>query len=313
MSDSTYQAAAIAALSSPQASEAPAAAPAPVLDESKLDVVSGDTKAAPEAEEVDETAQLKKEVKSDSIRKSLEHVAREKAAIRQKEEALRPFQALQQRLGPQGVHELSRAAELGDVPGILKALGIRASRPTEEEASQLENEGKETSSEVLELKKKLEALENERQQEKYTTGRARALNLTAELAKDPEFELISDEPAAHDEALAMVEQYIRKFGEMPGESREESLRLALRDVNEKYQKEAKRWEERLTKRKQPAKTVPTESPEQPPRAVSEVGSRVKPLTNSTSSAPAPTRPTPPRSSEDYIANAVAVMKQTPGN
>lgn len=312
MSDSKYQDAAIAMMSTP-AAEAPTATSL-VLDESKLNVTS-DTKGQPEVAKVDETAQLHKEVKSDTIRKSLEHVAREKAAVRAEREAMKPLQALQQRLGPQGIHELTRASEAGDVAAILKALGVQARDLQFESAkSQIEDAQKPpVDPEVLAMKKELEALKAERQAEKYSSGRSKALSLTAELAKDPEFELISDDSTAHDQALTMVEEFIRTHNEMPAETREESIRMALRDVHEKYQLEAKKWEERLTKRKQPAKTVPeTESPEQPPRAVSEVG-RFKPLTNSTSSAPAPTRQPTPRSSEDYIANAITAMKQIPGN
>lgn len=312
MADSDYQAAAIAAMKSPEASGAPPAkveAPAPSLDESKLVVEPPKEVAKVEPAKADDGPP--KEVKSDSIRKSFETLAREKAELRQKAEEFRPLQQLQQRLGPQGIHELLRAEAAGDVVGILRALGVKPNEvqmPAEAE----ETPGPAKDPRFDALQKELAALRAERQAEKYSVGRKHTLERTANLAKAPEFELISDEPAAHDEALKMVEDYIKAHNEMPAETPEESLKLALAAVNERYLEEAAKWEKRLTKVKRPDKVVAvTESPAQSTPAESEVG-KSRTLTNSLSSSTPPPPNSSPQSDEDYHRLAIAAMKNMPG-
>lgn len=316
MADSDYQAAAIAAMQSPQASGAPPAraeAP-PSLDESKL-VVEPPKEAAKADTKANESAQIPKEVKSDSIRKSFETLAREKAEVRAERERFRRLEGIEKELGPQGIHELLAAKARGDTAGVLKALGIRPGdvqyQAAEEKIESIKNPP------VVDprfdaLQKELAELRAERQAEKYSTGRKSTLERTANLAKAPEFELISDEPAAHDEALKMVEDYIKAHNEMPAETPEESLKLALAAVNEKYLEEAAKWEKRLTKVKRPDKVVAvTESPVQSTPAESEVG-KSRTLTNSLSSSTPPSSNSSPQSDEDYHRLAIAAMKNMPG-
>ncbi len=314
MADSDYQAAAIAAMQSPQASGAPPPAPAPSLDESKLVVEPPKEVAKVEAPKVDDAPP--KEVKSDSIRKSFETLAREKAEVRAQKERFRQLEGIERELGPQGIHELLAAKARGDTAGVLKALGIKPGDVQYEQAkSQIEEvQNPPTNDPRFDaLQKELAELRAERQAEKYSVGRKNTLERTANLAKAPEFELISDEPAAHDEALKMVEDYIKAHNEMPAETPEESLKLALAAVNEKYIEEAAKWEKRLTKVKKVDKVVPvaSESPAQSTPAESEVG-KSRTLTNSLSSSTPPPPNSSPQSDEDYHRLAIAAMKNMQG-
>ena len=311
----SYQAAALASLKTTDPAEAPqsidamapheAHVPQMKLDESKL--VVGDTEGLPEEEKSAISEKPEKDLKP---KKTLEQIAREKAAARMAKEQERPVQGLQSKLGPQGMHQLNQAIERNDVRGILSALGVKPGdvqfEATKDKLEEVDAPRADPRYEALE--KKLAALENERQQEKMTQGRSKALDFTREMAKDPAFELIADEPEAMDQALKVVEDFIREHGEMPAETREESIKLGLELVSEKYKKEAERWAKVLTKVKKPDITQ-SESPEQSTRAVSDVG-KSRTLTNSTSSAPV--RPkTTPRTEADYHAAAIAALKQIP--
>lgn len=316
---SDYQTAALAALrAGPQNAAAPEVKPAAdaASNTLKLGAVTGEnmdqgpgTKGPAEEPEVDEKEQPVKELppKSPSIRKSLEQIAREKAALRAEKEAVRPLQGLQARLGPQGVHQLEQALSSGNTAEIIKALGIRPGDVQFEAAKEVVQGAKKTDPEVEAIRQELAELKQARQREQMEIGRKRTLELTTKLAT--EYEWISDDPKAHDEALGMVEDFIRKHGEMPAATREESLRLALADVNERYEKEAEAWEKRLTRRKSRAIT-PEESPEQSTPAVSEFGgSRIN---NSMATAPsrAPAK-TQPKSDDDYRNAALAVIRSNP--
>lgn len=307
-----YQAAALASIRTPPAPAVEKSALSAVpSDTLKLGAVTGaaDTKEPTPDEETDETKQAAKELppKSPSIRKSLEQIAREKAALRAEKEAVRPLQGLQARLGPQGVHQLEQALASGSTAEIIRALGIKPGDVKFEAAKEIINE-KPENPEFEAVRRELAEIKAERQRERMEIGRRSTLELTSKLAT--EYEWISDDPKAHDEALGMVEDFIRRHGEMPATTREESLKLALADVNERYEKEASLWEKRLTRRKGHAK-VESESPEQSTPATSELGFNSS-ITNSMSSAPsrAPVK-TQPKSDEDYQAAALAALRSNP--
>lgn len=311
----SYQAAALASLKTTDPAEAPqsidataphaAHTPEMKLDESKL--VIGDTEESAISDNVEK--ELKPKIEA-APKKTLEQIAREKAAARQAKEQDRPAQGLQSKLGPQGMHQLERAVANNDIRGVLSAFGMKPGdvqfEATKDKLEEVDAPKADPRYEALE--KKLAALENERQQEKMTVGRSKALDFTREMAKDPAFELIADEPEAMDQALKVVEDFIREHGEMPAETREESIKLGLELVNEKYKKEAARWAKVLTKVKKPDINQ-VESPELSTRAVSDVG-KSRTLTNSTSSAPARPRTTP-RTEAEYHAAAIAALKQIP--
>ncbi len=316
-SPAEYQAAAAAAMSkhtdppmSPSSIDASAPEIKPQvktemkLDESKLDVTSGE----PEVAKVDK-AELPK---SDTIRKSFEQMAREKAAIRAEKEALKPFKTLESKLGPQGMHQLVQALESGDTRGLLSALGVKAGDVQFEAAKGKLEESEEAPADprYAALEKKIAALEGERQKERVEAGRSRTLDMVKELAKAPEFEMISDDPDAHRQALTMVEEYYVANGELPADTKEASFTLALEAVNEKMKEEAAKWEKRLTKVKKVDTIANTETPELSSQAVSEAG-KSKSLTNTSASRPASQTSTP-RSAEDYQQRAIQLLKQTPG-
>jgi hypothetical protein len=273
----------------------------------KTDISEQEPELNEEALVVEPEAEEKPEVK-EAPKKSLSDIAREKQAARQAKEAAKPLNTLEARLGPQGLHQLTQALEGNDTAAILRALGVKPGDVQYQEVKEKISEVSEKPGDpaVSELKKELEDLKAERQAEKYRQGRAKTLEVVKELAADDEFALISDDEQAMSEALNIVEDFIKQHGEWPAETREESIRLGLREVHAKAEKEAKRWEKVLTKWKKPAIGVPEESPEQPTRAVSEVANRS--LTNSSFPAPAKKAITP-KSDEDYRDAAVAAIRK----
>ena len=276
--------------SAPAAPEAPKSTPSKGLDEKKLDVVS----------DVARPAEAPEKAPSDSIAKSFEKLAREKAAIRQEQESVRQAKAHQDRLGPQGMHKLLQAQERGDVKAIIEALGVKP------EGIKFEDQPQEEVSEVAALKARLEAFETQVREERNQQGRAKVLDLTKEMAAKSH-PLVS-EMGAHDRALKAVEEYVRANGEMPAETREESLRIGLDYVEAQLAEEAARWEKALTKRKGPATIAPVETVEQESPAVSPVASRSLAQTTS----PSAVRPTEtPKTQDEYIAATLAAIKQLP--
>ncbi len=306
-----YQAAAIAAMkSAPLGGVEPKSEPVTLptdnsepadLDESKLVV-------DPVDDPVDDPVEEKPaEAKPAVAKKSLSDIAREKAEARKVKEAARPSNTLEGRLGPQGMHQLAQALEKNDTAAILRTLGVKPGDVDFQEIKEkiAENSATPLSPEVAELKQELEAIKAERAAEKYRVGHAKTLEVVKSLAADEEFALISDDHEAMDEALTIVEDFIKEHGVWPAETREESIKLGLREVNAKVQKEAARWEKVLTKLKKPAIDVPDDSSGQSSRAVSDVASY---MTNKTLPAPAQ-KVTPPKSAEDYQAQALAGLRK----
>lgn len=307
-----YQSAALTAIKTQP--KAPANAPSPVVPP-VADTVQSDVGGKPVADAQKEAPKEapKEEGKfkppSETIAKSFERMAKERAANRQEAERLKSLQGLEQRLGPQGVHALLQAQQKGDIKGILSALGVKPGdvqfEAAKDEVEEIKSEGS-NDPRYDELKREFEALKQERQQERLKNGRARTLETVKELAKDPKYQYVN-EFEGHAEALQLVEEYIRAHNEMPAETREESLRLGLDLVEEKYKAQAEKWSKVLTKSK-PGETIPTiEASAQSPQVASE---ETRSLANT--SSPAPVRSAPePKSQDDYIAATLKAIKQFP--
>lgn len=252
----------------------------------------------------------KPEAPADSVAESLRKMAAGKAAARLEKERTNALSGLEQQLGPQGIHALARAQAAGDVKGILAALGVKPGdvqyEAVKDEVAEAQKPKTPEDPRYDELKREFESLKDERRQERTTRGRATTLETVKEMAKDPKYQYVG-ELGAFDEALSAVEEYIQLHGEMPAETREESLRLGLDLVEERYKKEAEKWERVLTKRKSNA-TIQSEAPGTQPQAVSEVAHK----TLSHTTAPAPVRaPSEMQSSEDYITEALKAIRQFP--
>lgn len=251
---------------------------------------------------------------SDTIAKSFEKLAVEREALR-KERA--EFEAAAKEV------EAIRAAKAAKDPRALLALAglthedyVRSYTgkelpPEEGEEPKAEKAEPQTNAELLELKKKFDALESELQREKLEKTQRQVVDAFIPQLKalEAEFPLSAKfgEEAVRD-ALEVMKGHFARAGKHASEDPTENLRIALSVVEERYQKErdaAVRKYGLLTSEKAPAKVQGQSEAPGSPRSESVA------LTNGDGTAPMAPK-SPPIKPEDYRARARdAYRKHTP--
>jgi len=136
--------------------------------------------------------------------------------------------------------------------------------------------------EVKQLKSEIEKLRAERDAEKATAARAQALDgIKGKLGKDDKFKHINA-LGEYERVEAVIIQHYNQYGELPGETFEESVSLAAEVVEKQLKAEASRWSKVLTTTETPA-TVQSKPPEPSASAGHVTTPRV--LNNSNTTAP----------------------------
>lgn len=248
---------------------------------------------------------------SDSITKSFEKLAAEKAQVRQMQQEAAPYLQLKNMgVDPGTMSVVARAISARDPVGVLTAFGFshddyvgavvgkgsqpaRQGEPAKPQPAQAESE----------LRQELQALKAQLQQLNIARGREELSGkVKAQLDGFQYAKGFGDE--ATQQAISLLEQFAAQSGKLPGDTVEESIKIALEAVEENYAKQAARWKGILT----PASTqptVPAEAPALPPQ-VESVGPP-KTLTNSLAS-PAPViAGARKRTSEDYVRETLALL------
>jgi len=289
-----YVAAALAVAETP--SEAPAAPAAGVTvaqpleaEVSAAEAKDGETPAAEPAKEPEAAKPV------DKVAKGYEDLARDKAALRAEREELKQYRAL------------ADAKKNGDAMALLAAAGIPWSKAAEQVLASGSLKAEKEEPEVDPRDARLAALEQEISSRKEAETKASVLSAAkARTGADPEkFKLVA-KMGEEGKAIRYIEQYFSKFGELPGETLDESIELALEAVEQELSKESKRWESVLTSFKG-ASTVPAKSAVPADGAVSKQAPKT--LTNNVGAGPAPASAAPkkPKTDAEYVAAAIEAI------
>lgn len=213
---------------------APAAAPADVKPEAK-----------PPADVKPEDAP------SPTIKASLEKLAERSKALREREERIKPFETLSRIVDPM---KLERAVVARDPLAVLESLGMRYEDVVDRVLSQQPKtkggvkvvEESPTDDIVQQLKatqEKLEKLEREREEERIRNAHQSVVERATKLLDAQKFPFASKfGQEAVEEAITMLMDYQKQTGgNLPAESFEENIQLALAHVEEKHRKTAERY------------------------------------------------------------------------
>jgi hypothetical protein len=288
----------------PEAGAAPDAPPAPNPDqENSPDAESevepeGETPAAPAKAEPPKPADPPK---PDKVTKSLEDVAREKAALRAERQALAKDKERAAR-----AEALLAAAEKGDAMSLLTAAKIPWNAAAKQVLEGVPDKKPEPA-EVTPAEKRIAALEQELNQQKAQARRSEVLGQIKDLAKsDTKFKFVAG-LGAEQQALNWLENYYAQTGELPAENLSESLAVACEAVENHLSREADRWRPLLGSA---AAGSPAVKQVVPPKAVSQQAAKT--LTNDTGSGPkaAPVNKRVPKSQDDYIAETMKLLEET---
>lgn len=227
------------------------------------------------------------------VRAQTEALKVEKAAIEQQRSQFALFDSALRQKNPIA---LLNAAGFGyqDVVEAIKG-GAKEAAPKQQDPM---------STSIAELQAKIQRLEEERIAEKETAARKNVLSLAEQRAE--KFPLVQG-LGAHEKALDYVMDYHRRTGELPGETIEDSLDIALEAVNANLVKEKERWQKVLTSEK-PAVSVTDKAPESTPE-VAPSENAPKTLSNSmTGQKPAPAPKKAAITPEDLRADALSFLR-----
>lgn len=246
------------------------------------------------------------EAEAAPVPKNLAALAREKAELRKQKTELEQAQ--------RETAKLMTAMRAKDPLALLAAAGFSYQQLVEQviegkvssDGSEPEKAGGEK-----EWASRVEALEKQIQQERAGRARAEATATVRKLAAEggDKFALVREQNA-EGKVLAYLEDYYNKTGEMPAESLDESLAIAMEAVETDLNSELERW---LTTSKAKAKMGSVAQPAQgtagkaegsgPPSKV------VSTLTNKGTSSPSKhVAPPEPKTPEDYRRLALAMLE-----
>jgi hypothetical protein len=273
-------------------------------------VTDADFKSAAGAPAADPAAApAKPAAQADESMPALLRMAKDKDALRKSEElreleTAKPVLGILKNYDARKLEAIVRAAQAGDPVGILTAAGMTHAQytarllgtpdPKPEAAAEPE-------SEVAQLRAKLEAFEAGAKNKEFTDLRQQGLSKMSEILKgDPNFSAVNEVGSAEG-VEAVILAHIKEHGKPPGETFEESVRLAAEVVEYNLRKEAERWRKVLTPASASAPVPAQKAPESPPSPGNSV---TRTLTNANTTAPAAVR-TAPKTRAEIIAAIVA--------
>jgi len=266
------------------------AAPAPAV--AKTDAASPPAETKPQD---DEPRLLKLAKDRDAQRKAAEQKELEQA---------KPYMDALKSLSPVEAASLARAKQMGDPVAALNALGFTHAQYTarllgaspDEGQPQAKQEQPQQNPEVMTLKQRLEALERERESERIQVNRQQALTQMQHLLKNhPKFHHING-LGDYTGVERVILQYINENGRPPGDTFEESVRLAAELYEYDLKQQAAKWSKVLTPAQASAQTQQQKAPESP--SAGTVTPRT--LTNAISTDPGAPR-TVPKTRQELIA------------
>lgn len=185
---------------------------------------------------------------SPTIRLSLEKIAAQNKALREREDRIKPFEEISRVVDPQ---KLSRALASRDPLAMLEAGGFKyedvvdrvLSAQPKAAGAKVEPEKDEPTGIVKELQEKLAKLEKERNDEKVGKARSEVVKKGLALVNAEKMPLVSrlGEEAVNEALDVLADFYEKTGGKYPAETFEANMELALAHVEEKHKKIAERY------------------------------------------------------------------------
>lgn len=266
-----------------------------------------------EAKVEEKPAPKKEEGLADPLKKSFEKLAQEKADLRKEKDALKVDAAKMQRFS-----QLEEMASRGDALGILAAHGLGYSHAVKQltggkdpgETVAAEEEA--PSSAVEALRAEVAELKADRKRERFERGEEKLIGEMGEIARGLAAKLpnVSADPELISRARDYLYEYIKKAGSPPGETRSESIQMALEAVEESEAKTAEKYRKRLdlTPAAKSADTAGEGTKSAVDQPASELGSSRKTLTNSHASTPKAAGQTRPKTVAELHAEALKLFE-----
>lgn len=230
-------------------------------------------------------------------------LAKERDSFRKEMEQAKPHLEALRAIPSHAVTAIAKAIAAGDPVGLVAAAGMTHSQynarllgTQDPEKPKAEEKPK---SEYDSLRQEVEALRKERDNERFSVARTQVLGQMKDILKDNEQFSTINGLGDYEGVERVLIQYHQQHGSLPGETLEESVKLAAEVHEAELKKQAERWRPVLTSNSKPA-SVSTKAPEfKPP-----VTASTRTLTNANTSAPAAPRAVPKtrKEIEDAIIN-----------
>lgn len=266
-------------------------------DEEPIAAPAAEVKAAPPAATPDQ--KINERAKDEDL-PALVRIAKAKDALRKETETVSPHLSMLKQFSPQEAQRLAQARAARDPVAALAALGFTHSEYNAARAGvKIDPAPAEPPApgdpKLSALEQEVQQLRAEREGERIAASRQQFLSHTEKMLKeDPKFPHLAG-LGEWQSVESVILQHIQETGTPPGETLDESIRLAAEVVEHRLKKEAERWSKVLTgfKKDVPVTIVPPKAPAQP-----SPGSDVpRTLTNADTTAPAEVRTTPKTQAE----------------
>lgn len=249
---------------------------------------------------------------SPTIKMSLQKIAEQNKALREREERIKTFEDIGRFVDPV---KLSRAAAARDPLAVLEAVGLKyedvvdrvlSSQPKTGVQPKVEEPKPEPDGIVKELQAKLAKMEAEQAAEKVSRARTDVIKRATALVNAEKFPLVARlGEEAVGEAIDVLSEFFEKTGgKYPADTFEANMELALAHVEERHKKIAERYGLTSGSATHSVKDEESEAPVKPR------GDANGQTTLSSSSLAAPTRSgAAPKNDSDYQALAVAELRK----
>lgn len=233
-------------------------------------------------------------------------IAKERAALRQERERVEPYLEAFKAIPPHTAQALAKAVQSGNAVAVLSALGMTHSQYTQQLLGMKNDEQPEAKSEpkseYATLKAELDALKAERDAERVRETRTQYLSKMKETLKDdPKFKLTNGREDYEGVERILI-NYHAQHGVLPGETLEESIKLAAEVYEQQLSKEAEKWSKVLTVSPNTAPLSVQKAPESPP-STGTVSPRT--LTNANTTAPAAVQATVQKTRDELLEDLLA--------
>jgi hypothetical protein len=252
---------------------------------------------------------------SPTIKLSLQKIAEQNKALREREDKIKPFEEISRVVDPQ---RLSRSLVARDPLAYLEAGGFKyedvvdrvmANQP-KTGTPKVEEQKAEPEGIVKELQTKLAAMEKERNEEKVGKARADLVQKGLTLVSAENFPLVSrlGEEAVNEAIDVLLDFAAQTGGKYPADTIEANMELALAHVEEKHVKEKQRLAEKygLTS-VSTTHSVKEQVTEAPVKPRGEVNGQTT-LSSSSLTAPASSGAAP-KTDAEYQAQAAAELRR----
>lgn len=227
-----------------------------------------------------------------AFKKSLERVAKEREELRKERDTIKQHQEALKVIAPDKLQVIQRALASNDPMSLLAAFGysyndvsnqiIQGKRPEKKPEAPAKEEPRaaQEDPEIAEIKANYRAQRANQQQNQIREA------VKSEIVKAADKFPILSKLEDYDGVMGVLGELFNKFGEMPGETAEESILIAAEELEGRRRLEKEKWSKVLTVGSAAVSTVKEPNRDQVQPAPVEAGTKT--LTNKAVAPKAPT-------------------------